>query len=307
MMASTPETDSGQAAPEYVMCMAPTAPLRAEAREGAEMVNQLLLGETAQVLERLPRWLRVAGLHDGYEGWLSITQAYALSAPELEAWRSPSPERRCKAFLSQAVHVDEASGAITRRLWIPLGAVLPAEAEAPFRPGSLLSYPFGSFRFVSSPSCQPAGEDNGRQSLHQAEGNAARILDTALDFMGVSYLWGGRSMMGIDCSGFTQLVMQMHGYAAPRDASQQVNMPETVASAQGRDIAVARAGDIIYFSFDGQRVAHVGFYMGNGLLLHASGSVKLEYIDKAVSKRNTDTFAFNERLSSAIYAIQRLL
>lgn len=284
----------------FVICSAAVAPLRSEPREASEMVNQLLLGETARVLEEKPRWLRVAGLHDGYEGWLSITQAFVLSQAALPEWRAPAPQRRNSSFLLQAC---TPSG---QQILIPAGAVLPEALGEP-APGQRLDYPFGRFEVMAVlPGNPAAARDAITAYTAHAPKEKAGILHTALLFAGAPYLWGGRSVFGIDCSGFIQIVLQMHGYASPRDASQQVNMPDSQASLRGTDASGAHPGDIIYFSFDGINVVHVGFYAGGGLLLHASGTVKLEYIDEVAYKRKVHTFAFNERLAQHIYAVQHL-
>lgn len=291
--------------PSYVMCCSPTAPLRAEAREGAEMVSQLLLGETARVLERTSRWLRVAGLHDGYEGWLSITQAFVLHGQVNKNWLHPPAQRRSRSFMLQCA--AESVSAAGQQLWIPAGAVLPPDCGSSPARGATLEYPFGSFRIVSEiPSVHHKSREGFTGPFPAISDKTAQLLDTAMLFLGTPYLWGGRSTLGIDCSGFTQLLLQMQGLHPPRDASQQIQMPEPTARLLGSKVDTAAAGDLIYFSFDGKRVVHVGFYAGNGLLLHASGSVKLEHIDEAAHKRNTDKFAFNRRLASHIYAIQRI-
>lgn len=271
------------------------------------MVSQLLLGESAQVLEQAPRWLRVRGLHDDYEGWLSITQAHPLTKAELPRWHHPAADRRNSRFLIQAATMATEHSPAGQQLWIPLGGVLPPDQENTLRPGTELEYPFGRFRIISELSGSlESARDTITRYASEVSGKKARMLETALSFLGIPYLWGGRSSMGIDCSGFIQVVLQMHGYLPPRDASQQVAMPGHEPDPSERALDRALPGDIIYFSFDGRRVVHVGFYLGRGVLLHASGMVKMEYIDELEYKRNKQTFAFNKRLATHIYAIQRL-
>lgn len=297
----------------FIICCAAVAPLRAQASESSEMVSQLLLGEAARLLEREPRWLRVSGLHDGYEGWISITQAHTLDPSELAAWRTPEARRRTQAFLQQAVRTGPVVNAFSgQQLLIPMGSVLPsAYSDSPSinQPSSPdLEFPFGAFKSVSE---MPFSNVFAEEVITTYANNAAEqvrfLLKTALGFMGVPYLWGGRSVLGIDCSGFIQLVLQMSGFReVPRDASQQVLMSGINVDKNNITLDDALPGDIIYFSFDGRRVVHVGFHIGKALLLHASGSVKLEFIDEAAFKRFDKPYAFNDRLSDHIYAIQRL-
>src|SRR5439155_1420023 len=68
---------------------------------------------------------------------------------------------------------------------------------------------------------------------------AADYLKTAESFIGVPYLWGGTTALGLDCSGFVQQVYRLNGVALPRDADQQAVL--------GRKVEVARAGDLMFF------------------------------------------------------------
>jgi cell wall-associated NlpC family hydrolase len=312
-MTQNAEASNAGSSATFIICCAAVAPLRADASESSEMVSQLLLGEMARLLDRKPRWLLVEGLHDGYEGWISITQASVLKQTDLAVWQAPEAERRSQAFLQQVVRTDQSVNAFSgQQLLIPLGAVLPASFSNHTKKDQQLSadmkFPFGDFKSVSE---MLINDGFAQEIITTYAADASRqvmqLLKTALGFMGVPYLWGGRSVLGIDCSGFIQLVLQMCGYRkVPRDASQQVQMSGFNVDKYDITLDNARPGDIIYFSFDGSRVVHVGFHVGKGLLLHASGSVKLEFIDEASYKRFHKSYAFNKRLSDHIYAIQRL-
>jgi cell wall-associated NlpC family hydrolase len=88
------------------------------------------------------------------------------------------------------------------------------------------------------------------------------VLQDALGWRGTPYLWGGRSGWAVDCSGFTSLVYAMHGVRLPRDADDQ--------AAAGRAVSPgdARRADLAFFT-RGDSIGHVGFFAGNGALLHA--------------------------------------
>lgn len=81
------------------------------------------------------------------------------------------------------------------------------------------------------------------------------ILQTALQYQGVPYLWGGSTPAGFDCSGFTQYVYAAHGINLPRTSSaQSASLPQTNNP---------QPGDLVHWP------GHVGIYAGNGMVIHA--------------------------------------
>lgn len=104
--------------------------------------------------------------------------------------------------------------------------------------------------------------------------NIEGVLPSALIFKNTPYLWGGKNILGIDCSGFTQVVYSMNGFSLPRNASQQYQC--------GAEISLndAAAGDLCFFAKNGGEVTHVGIYSGDGRIIHASGCVKIEVVDQ---------------------------
>ncbi|MBI4499753.1 MAG: C40 family peptidase [Gemmatimonadetes bacterium] len=101
---------------------------------------------------------------------------------------------------------------------------------------------------------------------------AAQIVFTALDAMGTPYRWGGEESNGYDCSGLIQFAYRSHGVAVPRVSREQA----ASGTAIGLEIGRLAPGDILGFSVEGDRVTHVGLYVGDGRFIHsASGGVKL--------------------------------
>lgn len=93
-------------------------------------------------------------------------------------------------------------------------------------------------------------------------GAGADVLAFAERFSGLAYLWGGTSGFGFDCSGFTHIAYRMFGVTIPRDADAQFQAGVPVARGS------LQPGDLVFFARNGY-VHHVGFYLGNGLMLHA--------------------------------------
>ena len=100
------------------------------------------------------------------------------------------------------------------------------------------------------------------------------LTDSAMKFINSPYIWGGRLPSGLDCSGFTQLVYKIHGIPIPRDSWQQAEVGKNIDF-----IDQAEPGDLVFFDNDKGKIAHVGMILSRGLVIHASGRVRIDSID----------------------------
>lgn len=111
-----------------------------------------------------------------------------------------------------------------------------------------------------------------RTTLYDGEG----IIEIAKKYLGVPYKFGGQTPDGFDCSGFTGYVYKKAGYSLARDAGVQYN--------EMKPIKVPRVGDLVFFKIDGQKVSHVGIYVGNLTFIHApSTGKKVSYADMRIA------------------------
>lgn len=246
-------------------------PMRRDASDVSEMVSQALLGETFLILDETERWYRIELIHDGYIGWISKGQARETDASDHISW-THHPELKRSPYHTYRV----SNGHET--LLVPTGARVITTPSG-------IELPSGAWEIVTPR--QPVLEHS--------------LLDTALNFQGAPYLWGGRTDTGIDCSGFVQAVFGLHGYPLPRDAWQQFEF----APLKGILLDDAEAGDLLYFSYAEGKIHHVGFYLGDGYALHASGNVTIHTIEP--TKRNSGRYSFNERLAGSLVGVQSAL
>ena len=116
------------------------------------------------------------------------------------------------------------------------------------------------------------------------------MLEFAMRFLRAPYLWGGRTPVGIDCSGFTQLIYKSIGIQIPRDASQQVELGQPLDFASEGQI-----GDLAFFQNEEGRIVHVGMVCAPGKIIHASGQVRIDKLDDT-GIFNCDTGKYSHQL-----------
>ena len=232
---------------EYAVVTVPAAPVRRKARHQTEMVSQLLFGETVKILKTKGNlWVKICSLHDGYEGWLTRT----LIEPGEEIYAKAMSEFITTDMLG-LISINE------KTMNIPLGSSLPEFSNGIGKLGHLI-YQF-SGNYLKRNEQQP---------------NADRLKLFTMRWLNAPYMWGGRTILGVDCSGFAQVNYKMMGIDLPRDAWQQAQQGRSV-----KKIKDAQTGDLVFFD-DKDEIVHVGILLNNEQIIHASGKVRIDAIDK---------------------------
>lgn len=243
-----------------VICIVAVAPLRAEAAHRSEMVSQLLFGELAEVIEGNPQlptgsFVRLRMLLDGYEGWCQSAQLALL--PDVLRINQNYP---IASAHSNTVFINETP------MQVPFGAAIGLFHQ--------------QTNDIAGMQIKYTGQlhDPVNQSF-----DSSLLKQIALLFLNTPYLWGGRSIWGIDCSGFVQQVYRYFNQYLPRDAYQQAELGEDIGF-----LAEAQCGDLAYFDNAEGKITHVGIMLGPDAIIHASGKVRIDRIDQA-GILNTDT------------------
>lgn len=232
----------------YAFCNTSAAAIRREPSHKTEQVTELLFGEKAEVLEiNQNDWAKIRVEWDGYEGWCKAGQLNLVSKKEYRK------DLRFVAGGTGDKLIFENSD-----LWLPLGAELRG-----MKGGKITV-------------CGKAGKFKGKKkATAKMELSSDNIKETAFQYLNAPYLWGGRSIAGIDCSGLTQMVYKLCGHTILRDASQQATEGETVDFLQH-----AKCGDLAFFDNAEGRITHVGILLDERTIIHATDTTGRVIIDK---------------------------
>jgi cell wall-associated NlpC family hydrolase len=234
----------------YGICNLSIVPCRKEPSHRSEMVTQLLFGEHFTILEETEEWTRIKQEFDGYESWISSKQYLSIKQKTFSALSSSAP-----------VLSNELIGVIDDK---------QNDISFPVVMGSALPY----FNKGAVKMENTVYNFDGNISDPGLRKNAKDLVELACQFLNAPYLWGGRSVMGIDCSGFTQLVYKLNGYKLPRDAYQQAELGSPLSF-----VEEAEAGDLAFFDNEEGKITHVGIVLSEQRIIHASGKVRIDKFD----------------------------
>lgn len=222
----------------------PIVPVRAEASERSEMLTQLMFGELVVSLDETDKWIQIRNMSDNYGGWVDRKMILSLTSSEYKLFQSSEKTLLINPLTSiRSPHTSYS-------LQLPMGARL-YKSTSDVEIGNKLKLFFTSDKHLFNKSHQPS--------------------ELAYSMLGAPYLWGGKSVMGIDCSGLIQLVHSVCGISLPRDAWQQANVCTPI-----EDEKEYEEGDLAFFKNQEGRITHVGLLLTRNKIIHASGCVRID-------------------------------
>lgn len=238
---------------EHVIANCTITPVRQNPSEGSEQLTQLLFGEVCEVLERLPRWTKIRSTLDKQEGWVDFKMLSPIN--------NLSPITHHLPATVVATPIAVATSLETGKdLMLTMGTRLPNYAHGTFEV-------LGK-QYLIDPSCI-----NNPELLNN-------ICATAQTLLNAPYLWGGKNIMGIDCSGFTQVVYSVFGVNLLRNAREQMTQGTPILS-----LSEAQPGDLAFFDHADRdpkatNISHVGILLDDKKIIHCSGCVHIDEIDE---------------------------
>lgn len=237
-----------------VLALHSVIPVRTEPREGAEQSTQMLFGELAEVLDEQPRWTKIRLESDGQEGWVDAKMITPMSDEEYRSYSEALSSAATMKFpMTYAVSENN-------------GQTIPLTAGT-----RLTHYKDGRFEVLGV----GFRIDPNMVITHALEMTQENLLQAVRFFLNTPYLWGGKNAIGMDCSGFTQVVMSLFGRQLLRNASEQATQGERVD-----ELKKAQAGDLVFFDHEDGKISHVGIVIDAERVIHCSGRVKVEKLDE---------------------------
>lgn len=235
----------------------------------ADLVTQAVLGSGLTIQESRGGWYYVK-LPDQYEGWIEAGNVRVYGDGQV-AYASSDQVAEVTSLIAFLYY----ERSVSKRL-PALQATLGCQLEVAEEDGDWLrvALPAGPGRWLKRGDVRTI-----QAATVQQRGSVDEVVAMAQRFLGLPYLWGGSTPLGIDCSGFVQLVWGLHGVQLLRDASIQFTQPG-LAEVEEEDL---QAGDLVFFG--GERITHVGLSMGGGQFIHATVHkwpvVQISHLDEA--------------------------
>lgn len=249
--------------------------VKTKPEHSSELATQVTLGAKLKILKSNREWYLVQ-CEDDYIGWIDDDGVCLMDKKSYEDWNHSPKIIVTSPFIF--AYEERKKNSIPVSDLVQGNLLKKISQEADF---TNVEYPDGRKAFIVSSDIQDYD-----YWLASRIPSFDTIIKAAHNLMGLPYVWGGTSIKGVDCSGFTKIIFKSQGIELPRDASQQVHVGEHVDTQNGFDNLLP--GDLLFFgtkdhNSDIEKITHVAIYLGNLEFIHSSGRVRINSFDKTKS------------------------
>lgn len=270
----------------------------------AELGNQALMGTVVELLDTSGLWVKIKS-PEPYTAWTNELGLVPMDGKQVEDYLA-APKYICTAVHSHILsEPSEGSQIVSELVMGDLVRILyktfthTSGRYKGYEEGrAVLTKRFVGVVLPSGKTGYVRAEDvkvfhkwakDKQLETYESEAFASDLVQTAMRLIGVPYLWGGTSVKNVDCSGLTRTVYFSNGVLLPRNASQQAGVGEEVSIFKD-DGSVSwdalEPGDLIFWgspagATTGERVSHVGMYIGEGRFIHSSQVVRSGSLDRS--------------------------
>lgn len=267
--------DSSVGSKTYGIVNLSVSNLRSSPGHASELATQVLLGTQVDILQRRRSEYRVR-TPEGYIAWVPTSSVVAMDKAAIDQWRAKDKIIYTEEFGRSYSSPDRSGLRVSDLVY---GNILALEDTQPEY--YEVSYPDNRKAFIPKTEAITFAH-----WLSTRDATAENVLSSAKTMLGLPYLWGGTSVKGVDCSGFTKTSFYMNGYVIPRDASQQVLAGDAVDILdedgkfdQEKALKNLKPADLLFFAGGStSRITHVALYIGNGEFIHSAGTVRINSI-----------------------------
>lgn len=260
---------------KYGICLLSIAPCRIEANDRSEMVTQLLFGDLVKITSRKEKWLKIKIDTDGYEAWVDHQQIQELTEKEFTSIKSATTYLT-EDILSPVINMTD-----NQMIPILLGSSVYGLNKEKTQSA------IKAFQFKIEGHVRSIPKKLNRQKL----------IEDAFLYLNAPYLWGGKTPLGIDCSGFVQMVYRLNGVELPRDAHQQAEIGQALSF-----IEEAAEGDLAFFDNSEGKIIHVGIILKGNRIIHASGKVRVDRLDhQGIFRNESNAYSHSLRIIKKVF------
>jgi cell wall-associated NlpC family hydrolase len=233
----------------------PVANMYSSPSESADVVSQAIYGSNVLLVTARGEWSKIQTTEDHYQGW--TRSRYLRIVQSGNGYGSAGQTVQVESLFANVYREPD----VTRHkpiVTIPYESRLEVVAEGQGNNEGWLQ--------VHLPDKQTAWIQSSDVVSNPKPLSIPESIELAKRFIGLPYLWGGRSSFGFDCSGFTQMLLRARGINMPRDADKQAAWSGVVPVERKH----LKAGDLLFFGSAPDKITHTAMYIGDGQIIQAT-------------------------------------